>query len=106
MNTYIKVKGYMKDLFNACSRKFRKEDAKDLEQRQELIQNINIIKNEWDIARNNFELANTQDSVDYYAYRIKAYEVRYQALLREAKEKGISAPMKCKRMDGIYSGKY
>lgn len=103
MDTYIKIKKYVKDLLVACGRKFSKEEALAEEQRQELIRNINIIKNEWEIAKNNFELANTKDGVDYYAYKIKAYEVRYQTLLKEAKKKGIRAPILCQRRVGIYS---
>lgn len=103
MDTYIKIKKYVNDLVVACGRKFNKKDTLYEEQRRELIQNINIIKNEWEVAKNNFELANSKDSVDYYAYKIKAYEVRYQALLREAKEKGIRAPMSCERKAYIYS---
>ena len=68
MDTYIKIKEYVNNLVVACGRRFNKKDVLEDEQRQELIQNINIIKNEWDIAKNNFELANTKDSVDYYAY--------------------------------------
>ena len=103
MDTYIKIKECVNNLVIACGRRFNKKNILAEEQRRELIQNINIIKNEWDVAKNNFELVSTKDSVDYYAYMIKACEVRYQALLREAKEKGIQAPMLRERKVGIYS---
>lgn len=41
---------------------------------------------EWQNALANFENAEGKDMVDYYAYRIKASQIRYDYLLRKAKE--------------------
>jgi hypothetical protein len=41
---------------------------------------------EWQSALTNFENAEGKDMVDYYAYRIKASQIRYDYLLRKAKE--------------------
>lgn len=103
MNTYTKIKEYVNNLVVACSKKFGKKYVLEEQKQQELIQNINTVKKDWEIAKNNFELANSVASVDYYTYKIKAYEVKYQELLREAKRKGIRAPMLCERKTYLYS---
>jgi hypothetical protein len=41
---------------------------------------------EWQNALMNFENADCKDMVDYYSYRIKASEIRYEYLLRKAKD--------------------
>ena len=65
---------------------------------QELIENINNARDEWIAAQKNFQFMDTDDGVDYYAYKIKAYEVKYQALLKEAKEKGLKITENGKRL--------
>lgn len=55
----------------------------------ELLQSIKDARMEWLNANINFEQAVDSDMIDYYTYKIKACEVRYQYLLKEAKEKGI-----------------
>lgn len=56
---------------------------------RELLESIKEAKIEWMSANTNFEQAVDFEMIDYYTYRIKASEVRYQYLLKEAKEKGI-----------------
>ncbi|NLU51705.1 MAG: DUF2508 family protein [Clostridiaceae bacterium] len=41
---------------------------------------------EWQNALANFENAEGKDMIDYYAYRIKASQIRYNYLLKKAKE--------------------
>lgn len=62
----------------------------DTGENEDLIESINDAKKEWLSARNNFEQAVESDIVDYYVYKIKAYQIRYEYLLKKAKEKGIS----------------
>jgi len=57
---------------------------------EDLIESINDAKKEWLSARNNFEQAVESEIIDYYIYKIKAYQIRYEYLLKKAKEKGIS----------------
>ncbi|NLP14349.1 MAG: YaaL family protein [Clostridium sp.] len=57
---------------------------------EDLIESINDAKKEWLSAKNNFEHAVESDIIDYYIYQIKAYQTRYEHLLKKAKEKGIS----------------
>lgn len=55
----------------------------------DLLQCIHEAYTEWVSANTNFEQAVDPDMIDYFIYKIKACEVRYQYLLKEAKEKGI-----------------
>jgi len=56
----------------------------------ELIQCIKLAKSQWEIANLNFEQAQEKELIDYYAYEIKACEIRYEYFLKKAKEKGIN----------------
>ena len=42
-----------------------------------------------DIAMNNYEFADEPDLVDYYTYNLKAAQMRYEYLLKKAKERGM-----------------
>jgi len=42
-----------------------------------------------DVAMNNYEFADEPALVDYYTYNIKAAQMKYEYLLRKAKEKGM-----------------
>lgn len=65
------------------------EDVYD--ENRELIESIKSAKKEWENANLNFEFACDEGIVDYYTYKIKACQVRYEYLVRIAKEKGIKA---------------
>lgn len=56
----------------------------------ELIESIRNAKMEWENASWNFEYADGEDLIDYYTYKIKACEIRYEYFLKKAKEKGIN----------------
>ncbi|MCX7772757.1 MAG: YaaL family protein [Clostridia bacterium] len=53
---------------------------------QELAESIHDAYLEWQNALSNFENAEGKEMVDYYAYRIKASQIRYEYLLRKAKD--------------------
>ncbi|MDK2800840.1 MAG: hypothetical protein PWP27_2094 [Clostridiales bacterium] len=61
-----------------------------MREKEELIANLNQAKKELDIANTNFEFAQDEELVDYFIYKIKAAETRYQYLLKKAKEKNIN----------------
>lgn len=61
----------------------------DLSENQKLIDNIATAKKEWIKANNDFNYAVDNDMIDYYTYKIKAYQARYEYLIRIAKERGI-----------------
>lgn len=51
----------------------------------ELYETIREAWLEWQNALLNFENADCKEMVDYYTYRIKASQIRYEYLLRKAK---------------------
>jgi len=51
----------------------------------ELYETIREAWLEWQNALLNFEDADCKEMVDYYTYRIKASQIRYEYLLRKAK---------------------
>ena len=70
--------------------KRRQKEALNADQRlerTELLQSIRDVYNEWVNANKNFEYAEDQASVDYYAYKIKACEVRYEYFLKKPSKK-------------------
>ena len=56
---------------------------------RELRESIQDAYMEWQYALANFESAESSEMVDYYAYRIKASQIRYDYLLKKAKEARI-----------------
>lgn len=59
------------------------EQAKAFKQLTEVIDEA---YNEWQNALANYETAENKELIDYYAYRIKASEIRYDYFLKLAKE--------------------
>ncbi len=68
-----------------------KKESTDI---QNLIESISIAKNEWINANDGFDYAVEGDMIDYYTYRIKAYQAQYEYLIKIAKEKGIKLEAK------------
>ena len=64
------------------------------EEVQGLLEDIRNARKEWDNAVLNFEYAGDQETIDYYTYKIKACLVRYEHLLKQAKEKGLKVELK------------
>lgn len=59
----------------------------------DLVEAIKQARREWACAYSNFEYADDNEMVDYYTYKIKACQVRYNYLIRQAKEKGIKVEL-------------
>ncbi|NLO99111.1 MAG: DUF2508 family protein [Clostridiaceae bacterium] len=76
---------FLKKFIGAKARESAKMAEKE-ELMRELAENIQDAYNEWQNAMANFETAEGKEMVDYYAYKIKASEIRYDYLLRKAKE--------------------
>jgi hypothetical protein len=68
------------------SNELAKHEANDT---KNLIESITNAKKEWIRANNDFDYAVDEDMIDYHTYKIKAYQARYEYLIRIAKEKGI-----------------
>lgn len=76
--------GFLQKLSSSRSRAAKK--AEHDEYMRELTENIRDAYMEWQNALANYETAEGKEMIDYYAYRIKASEIRYEFLLRKAKE--------------------
>lgn len=75
----------------------KKSSDIEFEEVNELMSMIKDTKNAWRTSILNFEYMTEQELIDYYSYQIKAHQLRFEYLLRKAKEKGIKA----KVYDGI-----
>jgi len=54
-----------------------------------LLKSIRQARQEWLEAVENFEQADNNELIDYFIYRMKACQIRYNYLLKVAKEMGI-----------------
>ncbi|HHY65174.1 MAG TPA: DUF2508 family protein [Clostridiaceae bacterium] len=77
--------GFLQRLGSSRAREAAKK-AEHEEYMRELAENIRDAYMEWQNALANYETADCKEMIDYYAYRIKASEIRYEFLLRKAKE--------------------
>lgn len=57
----------------------------------EILESIKRAQEEWADANRNFEYADDDEIIDYYTYKIKASEIRYDYFIKKAKEMGIKA---------------
>ncbi len=55
-----------------------------------LLLEIKNIKCEMQNAYSNFDYADDSLMIDYYTYQIKAYEARFEYLIKKAKELGLT----------------
>lgn len=61
------------------------EDRTVLEEEIELRRAISSALAEWECTRSNFETADCPEMVEYFTYKMKACEVKYQYLLKQMK---------------------
>ncbi|HEY8421697.1 MAG TPA: YaaL family protein [Thermoclostridium sp.] len=54
-----------------------------------LLRSIQQARQEWLEAVENFDQADNNELIDYFIYRMKACQIRYNYLLKKAKEMGI-----------------
>ena len=87
-NNFTHIEKKDNNIFDFILEKFSKQKTEDLETK-ELIKNLKNAQVEFESAINNYEFANEPELVDYYTYKIKATQTRYQYLLKQAKEKGL-----------------
>lgn len=76
------------NIFNYFLDKLSKSKSYDNDT-QDLINNLRNAQSEFETAVSNYEFAEDPELVDYYTYKIKATQTRYQYLLKKAKEKGL-----------------
>ncbi len=56
---------------------------------KELLECLKQAKSEWLAACSNYEFAEDQDEVDYYVYKIKACQIKYECYIKKAKQRGL-----------------
>lgn len=83
----MKVSEIITNVKNGIGKKFEKpvECEADYLRRE-----IRETKEQIELANLHFNDASDKDMISYYAYMIKAFEVKYNSLLRRAKEINIS----------------
>jgi len=75
-------------IFNYLLDRFSKTKPYD-DDTEDLIKNLKNAQNDFETAVSNYEFADDPELVDYYTYKIKATQTRYQYLLKKAKERGL-----------------
>lgn len=76
------------NIFNYILDKLSKSKPYD-DDTQDLINNLKNAQAEFETAVSNYEFAEEPELVDYYTYKIKATQTRYQYLLKKVKERGL-----------------
>lgn len=76
------------NIFNSLLDKLSKSKPYDKDT-QDLIDNLKNAQDDFETAVSNYEFAKEPELIDYYTYKIKATQTRYQYLLKKAKEKGL-----------------
>ena len=76
------------NIFNYLLDKLSKSKSYD-DDTQDLINNLKNAQHEFETAVSNYEFASEPELIDYYTYKIKATQTRYQYLLKKAKERGL-----------------
>lgn len=59
----------------------------------QLLKSIQQARQEWLEAVANFDQADNDELIDYYIYRMKACQIRYNYLLKKAKEMGVRSEL-------------
>jgi hypothetical protein len=75
-------------MYSEFVKEFQIIDKSDIEKDNELIKNIQSVKENLNNMYNNLQFADN-DLVDYYTYQIKAEEAKYNYLIKQAKEKKL-----------------
>lgn len=69
-------------------KEFQIIDKSELENDSDLLNNINLVKNNLSNIYNNIQFADS-DLIDYYTYQIKAEEAKYNYLIKQAKKRKL-----------------
>ncbi|MDP4182853.1 MAG: YaaL family protein [Bacillota bacterium] len=82
------------NIINKLSKLFLLKEKANLqniknEEYNELIESIRNARRDWLCATSNFNYAFDNETVDYYTYMMKACQIRYEYLIKRAKENGI-----------------
>ena len=92
---HVKNDGFLKKLLQSRE-SCPGTDLRDPEQDSEtLLQYIQQAREDWISSLSNFEQAEDEELIDYYIYKMKACQVRYNYLLKKAKEIGLKQDIHC-----------
>lgn len=80
---YMKVNELITTVKNGISKKLAKPEECEADY---LRREIRETKQQIELANLHFNDASDKDMISYYAYMIKAFEVKYNSLIRRAKE--------------------
>jgi hypothetical protein len=107
INIKVEKNSFLNKLFRFFSMREKSEllELNITEEEKDIIENIKSAKSEWINANINFDYADDQELVDYYTYKIKACQVRYEYYLKKAKEKGIKLD-NIEVAQAIYNGEH
>ncbi|HAA25444.1 MAG TPA: DUF2508 domain-containing protein [Ruminiclostridium sp.] len=88
-HTYIKGPGIFKKL--SALKLFYDEDGQQEVYNESdcLLKCLKQAREDWLTAVENFDQAENDDMIDYYIYNMKACQIRYNYLLKRAKELGL-----------------
>ena len=92
------------NIINSITRRKKREslETKKMDDINDILADIYQAKKEWVNANINFEYVEERELVDYYTYRIKACEVKYEYLIKKAKERGIRLDsLDCAKIENI-----
>ncbi len=84
----VKGSGLLKKL-SSWKSYFTEEDMPRVSESGSLLESLQQARQEWLRVAENFDQAENEDMIDYYIYRMKACQVRYNYLLKKAKEMGL-----------------
>lgn len=70
-------------------------------ERENLIIEIKKLKSDLADAHNNFNYASDSLMVDFYTYQIKAFETKFEYLIKKAKEAGLK-DIWCQRTNDLF----
>jgi len=88
-DTDIKGSGILKK-FSALKLFFDEDGQREAYNESDcLMKCLKQARQEWLTAVENFDQAENDDMIDYYIYKMKACQIRYNYLLKRAKELGL-----------------
>lgn len=77
-----------KYMYEEYVKEFQIVEKNEFEKESDLLNNINNVKNNLNNIYKNMQFAEG-DLIDYYAYKIKAEEAKYNFLIKQAKKKRL-----------------
>jgi hypothetical protein len=101
----LKTEGFLTKLLKPFTIKDKAEAAvNNTDEETEILECIRNAREEWIDANRNFKYADDEEMIDYFTYKIKASEIRYEFFIKKAKEKGIKVDLVEKSLNLLKTG--